>query len=878
MIYPVAANDRLRDTLRRLALAALLCTLAAPLAAGPAPSVSDVQRARAALTPYARDGVEEALSVLCREGSLASLKAIADFGASSLYRRNSILAVRALVEKGPDTAAEQMERLVRRNRRRSERMARVATMLEQVPGPSSRKHLLKLARSQRDVVAVQAVRALGARGESESRKTLHRVLVTSSKAEVAGPAAFALSRLPPTKETKELLFTRVQRSSNDRVGDACALALSRMQDSQEFADRALALLIGRSSNDSFHALVKLAIWGGSKPDRELLERALRSASQRVREVACDLIGLKRVPGFQKRLLRLATTEDDWRNTVAAWLALRRSGIDEVLDGIAANIRRDGEPSYWAIQCAIKQPDASLAVVLRKAALDTKDAVRRELAQRALRSLPGAAAATRSFYLDVARKRRGTETARVALLGLGNLKDQASFHTLVYLLEKEPERRFDLWILAGLEKLTGHYYEPNPEIWKSWFKVVGGRVSYEPKPIDRKANRKRVAKIQRLGISPRTEAAVENGLLWLSRHQDLSGSWNGVRYHEHCVPKSACAAPTKLSDFPLAHTGLALLAFQGAGYSHRDGPYRDVIQHGLEYILAQQDYDGSQHDQETGYERAIGCQALCDGFGLTGDPWLGHGAQRMLDYLVKIQYPGGTWRYAERDRSSDTSVVAWALMACISARHAGLDVPEQAFVASEVWFDTASDPRPRNEFEVFVPDQFRKDRDKTYFTDVSYGRRGKVRDFKTKTSYVLPNRGYTTATTAIGLVARIWLGRTRAHPFCIGSANQVLTQIPGYDRGLEGAAAFYASTWYYGSLAMYQMGGRYWTRWRDECIKGLVANQRRDGCQLGSWRVSGKAFNVGTVYYTAMATLTLETFYRYQPYLARHDIRSRKERD
>ena len=38
-----------------------------------------------------------------------------------------------------------------------------------------------------------------------------------------------------------------------------------------------------------------------------------------------------------------------------------------------------------------------------------------------------------------------------------------------------------------------------------------------------------------GIGPETERAVENGLLWLARHQDIDGGWNGSTYSEHCEP-------------------------------------------------------------------------------------------------------------------------------------------------------------------------------------------------------------------------------------------------------------------------------------------------------------------------------------------------------
>lgn len=435
------------------------------------------------------------------------------------------------------------------------------------------------------------------------------------------------------------------------------------------------------------------------------------------------------------------------------------------------------------------------------------------------------------------------------------------------------------ILKGLEKLTGHYFKPDAAVWKEWFEVVEGKVSEDIKPIDRAKNRERILKDKEIGISPQTEAAVEAGLLWLSRHQDLSGGWNGATYHENCLDGKECAKEGGIRDRPLAYTALAILAYQGAGYTHREGPYRDVIQRGYEYILSNQDYDGSHNEKgwTFSYEAAVTCQALCDGYALTGDPWLGAGAQRMIDYLVKIQYPGRTWRYQVRSSETDTSVMSWILLACLSARHAGLDVPEQIFVASEVWMDTASDPMPPDTFEVFVRDLY--DKKNTYFVDVSRDEKGKLRHYQIKTWYQ-PPRLYTPAMSAIGLLARIWMGWTRAHPFCIGAANQVASMIPGYGDGLEKEVGFYPYTWYYGSMAMYQMGGRYWTKWKDKCIKDLIAHQLLQGCRYGSWEMPRAQFVAGltggTVYCTAMAILTLETFYRHQPYLARHDLRSRED--
>lgn len=863
-------------SLRTLALAALL--LLGPASAQDAPSAADVKAAREQLSLDRRDGVEPHLDVLVRDGSRASLEFVADFGASTLHRSSTIAAGRALVKAGDPVAAEQVRRLLRAQRKDPRALARAAMMAEQIPGDLGRELLETFAKDDRAVVAATALRALGARREAASREQLLSAL-KSQRTAIASAAAFALSQLPPQPETMEALFRRAQGSGEDRIGDACALALARMEGAEAYGDRALAMLISRPSHDSFHALVKLALSLSRGGDRQLVQRALEAGAPEVREVACDLIGLKRLQGFQRTLLSQATGQQPWKNQVAAWLALRRAGFEGLEDEIARNIGKGGEPSYWAIQCAMRNPSPLLMPALTDAALDTKDPVRRDLAQQALRRLPQSGAEIRTFFVETVRKGRGTPRAQAALLGLGNLKDAEAFHALVALLAEEKDPRYRTWICKGLERLTGHFYEPDPEIWKEWFEVVGGQVAYEPKPIDRKANRERVKKDLELGISKETEDAVQNGLLWLMRHQDADGGWNGSTYSENCAPKGECARDGGIRERPLAYTALACLAFQGAGYSHLDGPYRDVVQRGFEFVLSRMYYDGSHKDNTWtfSYEAAIVCQALCDGYALTGDRWLGEGAQRVIDYLVKIQYPGRTWRYRVRSSETDTSVMSWIVQACISARTAGLDVPEQVFTASEAWLDQASEPLPPGEFEIFVRDHFSKTN--TYAVDVSRDKKGKIRDFKIKTWYQ-PPRLYTPAMTGIGMLLRVWLGWTRAHPFCIGSANQMLTHIPGYDTGLEHEYAFYGYTWYYGSLAMYQMGGRYWQRWREKCIPDLIKNQKVKGCCHGSWEAPrsdlATGLTGGTVYYTAMAILTLETFYRYQPYLARHDLRSRED--
>ena len=73
-------------------------------------------------------------------------------------------------------------------------------------------------------------------------------------------------------------------------------------------------------------------------------------------------------------------------------------------------------------------------------------------------------------------------------------------------------------------------------------------------------------------------------------------------------------------------------------------------------------------------------------------------------------------------------------------------------------------------------------------------------------------------------------------------------------------------WYYGTLAMHQMGGRYFREWNDRIKKIVPGTQDRGDCVDGSWPVWAHDTVAGRLYTTAMGVLTLETYYRYLPIL------------
>jgi hypothetical protein len=72
-------------------------------------------------------------------------------------------------------------------------------------------------------------------------------------------------------------------------------------------------------------------------------------------------------------------------------------------------------------------------------------------------------------------------------------------------------------------------------------------------------------------------------------------------------------------------------------------------------------------------------------------------------------------------------------------------------------------------------------------------------------------------------------------------------------------------WYYGTLAMHQMGGRYFRLWNERIKKVVPGTQEKEGCIRGSWPLWNHDV-FGRPYTAAMGALTLETYYRYLPVL------------
>ncbi len=198
-----------------------------------------------------------------------------------------------------------------------------------------------------------------------------------------------------------------------------------------------------------------------------------------------------------------------------------------------------------------------------------------------------------------------------------------------------------------------------------------------------------------GGSSGSERAVEMGLDYLARQQLPDGRWSLQNAAVGGTSQESAASAGQMQADSAA-TGLALLAFLGAGYTHTDDKYRDHVAAGLAYLVNHQKPDGDLFSGGSKYvwlySHGIAAIALCEAYGMTADPSLRQPAQRALDFILAAQHPTyGGWRYSPQT-STDTSVSGWQIMALKSGELAGLNVPRESFDRIVRWLDSAGGRR------------------------------------------------------------------------------------------------------------------------------------------------------------------------------------------
>ena len=347
--------------------------------------------------------------------------------------------------------------------------------------------------------------------------------------------------------------------------------------------------------------------------------------------------------------------------------------------------------------------------------------------------------------------------------------------------------------------------------------IGAMEAKRVSPLMGRKNPKvRLNYIDRLGGSQETEKAVRRALDWFTRNQEKSGSWRGEAGHY------------------TATTGMAMLAYMGWGAKHTEqGPYQRPLAKAVEWMLREEkngDLRGRSHRGNM-YDHGMAAIAMAEAYALTKDKRLLQPLERIVRFTVNAQNPKtGGWRYSTYKENpndkGDMSIVGWQVMALKSAQMGGIKVPQVAFQRA-------------GNFLRFVG------KGSTHGGEYVY----------------LPGHGRSPTMTAEGMFSQQLLGGfPPSHPRMQESVKLIQKNLPNRQK-----TNYYY--WYYGSLAMHQNQGDAWEKWNENLRPILVRNQVRNGNDRvdGSWDPIGQyGPQAGRCVVTAMATLSLEVYYRYLP--------------
>ena len=323
------------------------------------------------------------------------------------------------------------------------------------------------------------------------------------------------------------------------------------------------------------------------------------------------------------------------------------------------------------------------------------------------------------------------------------------------------------------------------------------------------------------------------------HQDRDGRWDAATgrdadgravpgeddFTAHCPPGEICFGTCHYWEADTAMTGLALLSYLGAGYTHQEGKHAATVRRGLDFLIASQKPSGDLRGASLAvgmYCHAMASLALCEAYALDGrSPTCGDRRSEPLRFLVKSRAVDGmSWRYEPRAPVGDTSILGWVILVLKSAKEIGFDVPPSAPTGAERWLRL-----------------------------VSSGRDGGLATYQ-------PGQPVTPTMTAEAWVCRQFLGVGGPGPSSAQAAAYVLEHPPSEE--------FNVYYWYYATLSMYQYGGGAWQQLERGLRDQLVSVSAAGGHQDGSWDPDESRWGRygGRVYTTALSTLTLEVYYRY----------------
>ncbi|RKY21253.1 MAG: hypothetical protein DRQ55_04930 [Planctomycetota bacterium] len=364
-----------------------------------------------------------------------------------------------------------------------------------------------------------------------------------------------------------------------------------------------------------------------------------------------------------------------------------------------------------------------------------------------------------------------------------------------------------------------------------------------------------SKLSRRGAGGMPHARqIDAALDWLARHQHPDGHWSGEGFQDECSPDDELCSGRGSVHHDVGLTGLSLLAFLGAGHSDRRGPHADTVRRGIRWLTEVQDQEGRYAANEVStatYDHFLATLAMIEASALGQRSQTRRSALAALGWAERQRNPGGAWRYLRPsdpemlEAPDDVSVTGWAVMALSLAADQGLPVSQDALLDALLLVDELTDERGRT----------------------GYVQRGGGSSRPLGRGETFPAH-QTEAMTAVGLLCRLFIdpGLQRDDLDSAGDAEravELLLELPIVwdQRRSPGRIDFYY--WYSATYALFQYGGEAWRRWQPG-LDVVAAHQETLGARRGSWDPAPDVWGAegGRIYSTAMLTLLLEVYSRY----------------
>lgn len=296
-------------------------------------------------------------------------------------------------------------------------------------------------------------------------------------------------------------------------------------------------------------------------------------------------------------------------------------------------------------------------------------------------------------------------------------------------------------------------------------------------------------------------------------------------------------------YEVAMSSLAVMAMASIGIQPDPATKRGrAMQRAIDFVLTERHQDTTGYfggrDSSRMYGHGITTLMLTEMLGTAATPEKNERIHKALNKSIKLILAAqqvrkseklrGGWRYTPTSQDADLSVSVWQLMALRSAKNDGLDVPGEAIEKALKYLRYSyASPMDRNG----VP-------------------RDKVSGF----SYTPGTHHPSFTMTAAGLLAMQVCGQYDS-PLVKGAAEWLLQHPPRQNE------RFFFYGLYYYAQGMHQAGGKY-AKKADTLVPELLLDAQRSN---GSWLAMGsEERNVGSIYATSLAILSLSVRYHYLP--------------